>query len=510
MVSSLNNLGVLLPIEGVIILVFVLSCFSLAIKRLYFSPLAKFPGPKLAALTMWYEFYYDVVKRGNYFRQIAKMHDQYGPVVRINPFELHVNDPTFYPILYSSSTKKRDKWSWAAGMFGNNTSVFSTVPHDHHRIRRAALNPLFSRTAIKQLEPTIKCQMHELSRRLDSFCESGMVLDLGLAFTVFAADVISAYCFGEPFGLLQDPDFAPEWVETVAAPSELGHLIKQFPWALGLFRLLPRSLIGVISPAIVRLYTIQEWMSLNVQSLISKRHDDHSSSAKSCVFEALLRSKLPASEKTVDRLKGEGQTLIGAGTLTTANVLKHVVFHTLDNPDRLHALAAELEAEFPDPNEDVSLDRLERLPLLTAYIKEALRLGYGVTHRLQLLADEPLHCNGMIIPPRTPVGMTSIFMHDDPTVFPNPREFDPDRWLGEVEDRRHLERCFVPFSKGTRMCLGMHLAWAEIYIVIATVFRSYSFQLHDTDRSHIEMAHDFFDPAPKLDSKGLRVTVQRK
>ncbi|KAF5543114.1 nonribosomal peptide synthase [Fusarium mexicanum] len=440
---------------------------QLVAKYIVIPSIARFPGPKMAALTLWYEFYYDVIKRGSYFRQIARMHDLYGPVVRINPFELHVNDPTFYPILYSSSTKKRDKWTWAAGMFGNDTSVFSTVPHDHHRVRRTALNPLFSRTAIKQLEPTIKSQMHELRRRLDSFCESGMVLDLGLAFTVFAADVISAYCFGEPFGLLQHPDFAPDWVETVSAPSELGHLIKQFPWALGLLRWVPHSLIAVISPAIARLYTIQE---------------------------------------TVDRLKGEGQTLIGAGTLTTANVLKHVAFHTLDNPDCLHALVAELEAEFPDPNDDISLSRLEKLPLLTAYIKEGLRLGYGVTHRLQLLADEPLHCRGTIIPPRTPVGMTSIFMHDDPTVFPHPRKFDPDRWLGGREHRRHLERCFVPFSKGTRMCLGMHLAWAEIYIVIATVFRSYSFQLHETDRSHIEMAHDFFDPAPKLDSKGLRVT----
>ena len=53
-------------------------------------------------------------------------------------------------------------------------------------------------------------------------------------------------------------------------------------------------------------------MSLNVLSLIGKRHDIHSSSIHSCVFEALLRSKLPDSEKTVNRLKGEGQTLIGA------------------------------------------------------------------------------------------------------------------------------------------------------------------------------------------------------
>jgi hypothetical protein len=49
-----------------------------AVYRLYLSPLAKFPGPKLAALTLWYEFYYDVVKSGMYMAEIAKMHEKYG------------------------------------------------------------------------------------------------------------------------------------------------------------------------------------------------------------------------------------------------------------------------------------------------------------------------------------------------------------------------------------------------------------------------------------------------
>ena len=49
-----------------------------AIYRLYFSPIAKFPGPKLAALTLWYEFYYDVIKRGRYTWEIGKMHKKYG------------------------------------------------------------------------------------------------------------------------------------------------------------------------------------------------------------------------------------------------------------------------------------------------------------------------------------------------------------------------------------------------------------------------------------------------
>ncbi len=48
------------------------------VKRLFLSPIARFPGPKIAGATFWYEFYFDVVKRGRYFREIEKMHLKYG------------------------------------------------------------------------------------------------------------------------------------------------------------------------------------------------------------------------------------------------------------------------------------------------------------------------------------------------------------------------------------------------------------------------------------------------
>lgn len=48
------------------------------IRRLYFHPLAHIPGPKLAALTWWYEFYFDVIQPGQYVFHIQELHKQYG------------------------------------------------------------------------------------------------------------------------------------------------------------------------------------------------------------------------------------------------------------------------------------------------------------------------------------------------------------------------------------------------------------------------------------------------
>lgn len=51
---------------------------GLVIYRLYFSPIAHFPGPKLAAATSWYEFYYQYFLDGKYIFAIEKMHNKYG------------------------------------------------------------------------------------------------------------------------------------------------------------------------------------------------------------------------------------------------------------------------------------------------------------------------------------------------------------------------------------------------------------------------------------------------
>ncbi len=68
---SLSNL----TLAGSILLLYVVALY---VYRAYFDSLSHIPGPKLAAATLWYEFYYDVIKKGRYTWEIGKMHKKYG------------------------------------------------------------------------------------------------------------------------------------------------------------------------------------------------------------------------------------------------------------------------------------------------------------------------------------------------------------------------------------------------------------------------------------------------
>lgn len=51
---------------------------GLVVYRLYFHPLAKFPGPKYAAISRWHEYYHEVVRKGQFTFAVQEMHKKYG------------------------------------------------------------------------------------------------------------------------------------------------------------------------------------------------------------------------------------------------------------------------------------------------------------------------------------------------------------------------------------------------------------------------------------------------
>lgn len=163
-------------------------------------------------------------------------------------------------------------------------------------------------------------------------------------------------------------------------------------------------------------------------------------------------------------------------------------------------LRAELQAT-PDP----SLTELQRLPFLNGVILEANRLSFGLTGRNPRIAPgESLHYRQYVIPPGTPVSMSTLCIHTNETVFPDPWSFRPERWLGidSVERRKYM----FAFGKGPRKCVGMNLAQAEFCLAVAAMAK-YDMELFETDERDVQFQHDYHVAHPRLDSKGIRATV---
>jgi cytochrome P450 len=94
-------------------------------------------------------------------------------------------------------------------------------------------------------------------------------------------------------------------------------------------------------------------------------------------------------------------------------------------------------------------------------------------------------------------------MHDRECIWPDPHSFVPERWLVDNETRRQMDKYYVPFGKGARMCVGMNLANAMLYLVLANVIRNFDFEVYKTTDRDLEIVADFFAPMPRRDSIGF-------
>jgi len=76
--SVLFHVPISLLIRGILLPLGLLYPICLVVYRLYLHPLARFPGPKLAAVTSWYEFYLNAVKDGQATHKRKEWHEKYG------------------------------------------------------------------------------------------------------------------------------------------------------------------------------------------------------------------------------------------------------------------------------------------------------------------------------------------------------------------------------------------------------------------------------------------------
>lgn len=519
------------------------------IYRLYLHPLSRFPGPKLAAATYLYGAYYDVVEEAQFVFKLNALHDKYGPVVRISPGEIHVRDSAFFETLHPGPGGRkthRDKWHRANRANGAPGSLASAGAHALHRARRAAVNPYFSRAAIAQLEAeSIRAKVELLCERLGEHASPSSagaeggggeeVVDVGAAMTALTLDVISEYCYGDCYDCLRDPAFAPQWKRAMQGGFESTNVTKHFIWVLRLANSLPAWLAVKMNPDIAVFVEWKERLSAQARAIYAEQQQqvgldkdgknremqevnekEHQPRPKT-IFHGIMQADLPPKEKTADRLADEAFVLLVAGAETTARTLCVILCHLLSKPSVLARLRAELDPVIKRNQPQLPPSRvLEELPLLRAVVQEGTRLAEPVTNRQILVApEEDLIVRGssssgsgagdIVIPRGTPVSQTFRDVLLDPEIFPEPREFDPDRFARAAEAGERLDRYLVSFSRGGRSCAGINLAYAELYLTVAALVSRFDMELFDFDRARdLDVVRDKFIGMPSREARPIR------
>lgn len=429
--------------------------------------------------------------------------------MRVVPDELHIRDSEFYEDFYTKQGRA-DKYAAESARFGNEISTFATPDARVHAMRRGALSPFFSRQRIIMLEGSIRRKAKILVDNIRKYENSGQPFNLKNAWNAFVGDVITEYAFSIDYDHLNSEGFNTNWHQPIWAATATGPLAMQFPIIPKIMNSLPLSFVERLDPLFAMLVKLQRDLAKEIRKIKEGQSEKAGFGNKNSILWSIQENPdLPAAEKSSRRLLDESQLLLGAGLLTTAWALSVGSFHIINNPSIARKLRAELETAVPDPLAPDAFKwvELEKLPYLSGCIKESVRLSYPATHRSQRLFNKPLQYREWSIPARTPIGMNQTDILRDEKIFPDHDVFRPERWTDPKATAYGptVDKYMVLFGKGPRSCLGINLAWCELYLGMASVFRNFRFELYETDATDVEVKHDFWLPSPKLDSKGVRV-----
>ncbi|KAF9077837.1 cytochrome P450 [Rhodocollybia butyracea] len=424
--------------------------FVVAFYRTSFHPLHKYPGPVLAALTSWYAAYYNIVKGGGLLAEIERLHKLHGPVIRLGPNTLHFNYRQAYHDIYTyGATLAKDKEFYSAIGVHVPQGSLSFCDPEVAKQRRGLLQPLFSRKAVISLEYTIQQKIDKLLAVLkNNYNSSSTTVSMAVAYRALTTDIITSYCFAESVNILDSPGLSHPILRGMKETVKKIWFQRHFPFFMKLGY--ERQIDSLIK---------------NPEALSMAEHET--------VFHHLLEPKdHPSRSSLVD----EAFLLVGGGSDTVGNACNIGTFYALKYPSIHERLKEELEEVWVDKDRPMSYTTLEKLPYLTAFIKEVLRFSIGVIHPLpRVVGQSTPRIGGLKIPAGTTVEMSTMFLHMNPEVFPDPYIFNPDRWL--VEDINEMMLDLAPFSKGPRICL----AWCELYLIFGNIFRRLDLKLHVTE-----------------------------
>ncbi|RYO00489.1 hypothetical protein AA0121_g13378 [Alternaria tenuissima] len=185
--------------------------------NIYLHPLRHYPGPKLAAATGLYHWYWTLA--GRIHRQLHKLHRQHGEVVRIGPDRLSFIAPEAWKDIYGPGTtshkeNKKDGRFYAPTPNGRRAMI-SLLDSQHHASVRRVFQPAFSDRSLRALEPVINKHVKRLMHtNLRQLARADEPFDLVHLLNCAIFDIMGDLMLSESFGMLEQSAYV-EWIETL-------------------------------------------------------------------------------------------------------------------------------------------------------------------------------------------------------------------------------------------------------------------------------------------------------
>ncbi|CAB3397655.1 unnamed protein product [Caenorhabditis bovis] len=159
-----------------------------------------------------------------------------------------------------------------------------------------------------------------------------------------------------------------------------------------------------------------------------------------------------------------------AGMHTTMNTLGFLAAYAIQNPQKQKKVHDELDRVIG--NRLITMQDRPSLPYTTAFINESQRMANLLPLNLVHATTRDVNIDGYRIPKGTAVVHQISSVLSDPKIFPNPDEFQPERYLDDLGNLKKIEE-LISFSIGKRVCLGEGLARTELFLFTANMLNNF-------------------------------------
>ncbi|XP_069837669.1 cytochrome P450 4A25-like [Dendropsophus ebraccatus] len=164
-------------------------------------------------------------------------------------------------------------------------------------------------------------------------------------------------------------------------------------------------------------------------------------------------------------LRAEVDTFMFEGHDTTASGISWIFYCMAKYPEYQEKCREEIR-EVLGERSTVQWEDLGKLPYTTMCIKESIRLYPPVPVVSRKLEEPITFFDGRSLPKGAVVFLNIFCMNRSPSVWDNPEDFDPLRFAPENTSKRH-SHVFIPFSAGSRNCIGQNFAMNEMKVALA-------------------------------------------